>query len=96
MKPKKKENHTKVWMLQYYSIGGREESFLGGRGRKRSRRGRQGVVKMGSSLDIGEDGGRNKEGKEFENRYVAMGEGELVVATRGSQMPGSQKALRTQ
>jgi hypothetical protein len=24
MKPKKKEDHTKVWMLQYYSVGGRE------------------------------------------------------------------------
>jgi hypothetical protein len=24
MKPKKKEDHTQVWMLQYYSVVGRE------------------------------------------------------------------------
>jgi hypothetical protein len=36
------------------------------------------------------------EGQEIEQRYVAMGDGELGVATRKSQMIGKQEAPRTQ
>ena len=39
--------------------------------------------------------GRSTEGEEFERRYVAMGEGEEVVATRKSQMPEIQEVPRT-
>jgi hypothetical protein len=31
----------------------------------------------------------------FQQRYVAMGDGELGVATRKSQMPGKQEPPRT-
>ena len=31
-----------------------------------------------------------KEGHEIEQRYVAVGHGELGIATRKSQMPGKQ------
>jgi hypothetical protein len=33
---------------------------------------------------------RCTEGQEIEQRSVAMGDGEMVVATRKSQMPGKQ------
>jgi hypothetical protein len=36
------------------------------------------------------------EGQEIEQRYVAMGVGEMGVATRKSQMPGKEEASRTQ
>ena len=39
---------------------------------------------------------RCTEGQEIEQRYVAMGDGELGLATRKSQMPGKQEAPRTQ
>jgi hypothetical protein len=35
------------------------------------------------------------QGQEFEERCVAMGDGELGVATRKSQMPGKQEVPRT-
>jgi hypothetical protein len=38
---------------------------------------------------------RCTEGQEFEQRYVAMGDEELGVATRKSQMPGKQEPLKT-
>jgi hypothetical protein len=40
--------------------------------------------------------GRCREGQEIEQRCVAMGHGELGVATRKSQMGGKQEAPRTQ
>jgi hypothetical protein len=40
--------------------------------------------------------GRSTEGQEFERRYVAVGEGELGVAIRKSQMPGTQEVPSTQ
>ena len=46
-----------------------------------------------------EDGRRWKrctEGHEIEQKYVAMGDGELEVATRKFQMPGKQETPRTQ
>ena len=39
---------------------------------------------------------RCTEGQEIEQRCVAMGDGELGVATRKPQMPGKQEAPRTQ
>jgi hypothetical protein len=45
---------------------------------------------------MGGDGGRNTEGQEFENRFVAVGEGELGVATRKSQLLRTQDVPRTQ
>jgi hypothetical protein len=39
--------------------------------------------------------GRCTKGQEIEQRCVAMGDGELVVATRKSQMPGKQEPPRT-
>ena len=38
---------------------------------------------------------RCTEGQEIEQRCVAMGDGELGVATRKSQMPGKQEPPRT-
>ena len=37
-----------------------------------------------------------KESQVIEQRYVAMGDGELGVATKKTQMPGKQEAPRTQ
>ena len=39
---------------------------------------------------------RTTEGQEFESRCVVVGEGEQGVATRKSQMPGTQEVPRTQ
>jgi hypothetical protein len=39
---------------------------------------------------------RCTEGQEIEQRCVALGDGKLEVATRKSQMPGKQEALRPQ
>ena len=40
--------------------------------------------------------GGSIDGPEFESRCVAVGEGELRVATRKSQMPGTQEVPRIQ
>jgi hypothetical protein len=40
--------------------------------------------------------GISTEDQEFERRRVAVGEGDLGVATRKSQMPGTQEIPRTQ
>jgi hypothetical protein len=40
--------------------------------------------------------GRNTEGQEIEWRCVAVGDGELGVATSKSQMPGKPEAYRNQ
>ena len=37
-----------------------------------------------------------REVQEIKQRYVAVGDGELWVATRKSQMPGNQEAPRIQ
>jgi len=53
----------------------------------------------------GERGNRNRyerrlgsytEGQKFQQRCVAVGDGELAVANSKSQMPGKQEAPRTQ
>ena len=61
-------------------MGGREE----GEGNKRGR------------IKYGRRWRRCTEGQEIEQRCVAMGDGELGVATRKSQMPGTQEIPRTQ
>jgi hypothetical protein len=38
---------------------------------------------------------RGTEGQEIEQRCVVMGDGELEVATRKSQIPGKQEPPRT-
>ena len=40
--------------------------------------------------------GESTEGQELQSRCVAVGERELGVATRKSQMPGTQEVPRTQ
>ena len=60
-------------------MGGREE----GEGKKRGR------------IRYGRRWRRCTEGQEIEQRCVAMGDGELGVATRKSQMPGKQEPPRT-
>jgi len=55
-----------------------------------------GVEKRGTGSGMGGDGGRCTEGQKIEQRYVAMGDGELGVATMKFQWPGKQEATRTQ
>ena len=52
----------------------------------------EGRVKRGVKIRYGR---RCMEGQEFEQRYVAIGDGELGAATRKSQMPGEQEPPRT-
>jgi hypothetical protein len=82
MKPMKKEDPTKVWMLQSYSVGGRK-------------RREEGERKWGQ-FRYGRRWGRSTEGQGFETRCVVLGEGEPGLATRNSQMPGIQEVPRTQ
>ena len=42
------------------------------------------------------DEGRCTEGQEVEQKCVAVGDGDLGLATRKSQIPGKQEAPRTQ
>jgi hypothetical protein len=53
-------------------------------------------VKRGGQFRFGRRWGRNKDHKEFDSRCVVVGEGYLGVATRKSQMPGTQEIHRTQ
>jgi hypothetical protein len=55
-----------------------------------------GKGKMRSGSGVGRDGGRSTEGQEIEWRCVAVRDGELVVATKKFQMPGTQEVPRTQ
>ena len=61
-----------------------------GLGRKRG----EGGEKRGR-IRYGRRWRRCTEGQEIEQRCVAMGDGELGVATRKSQMPGKQEPPRT-
>jgi hypothetical protein len=67
MKPKKPEDHTKVWMLQSYSERGRKYS-LGSRGR-----GESGWEGKWGKFRYGKRGGSSTDGQEFERRYIAVG-----------------------
>jgi len=55
-----------------------------------------GEEKMVNRSRCGRRQGRCTEGQQIEQRCVAMQDGELVVATRKSQMPGKQETPRTQ
>jgi hypothetical protein len=56
----------------------------------------EGEGKGGDIIRCGRKLGRSTEGQEFEQRCVAVGDGELGVATRKTQMPGKQEVPRTQ
>jgi hypothetical protein len=76
-------------MLQSYSEG-KENNLRKVEEEKDSRRGSRGGGKKGDRSDIGGDGG------EFKSSCVAVGNGELGVGIRKSQMPGTQEVPRTQ
>ena len=61
--------------------------------RKEQRRGRW---KRGARIRCERRQGKCTMGQEIERRCVAMGDGERGVANRKFQMPGNQKAPRTQ
>ena len=90
MKAKKKEDHTKVWMLQSYSIG--KENKLWEAEWERDMGGREAGERERGKWCRGVRGECHK----FESRCVAVGEEELVVATRKSQIPRTQKGPSTQ
>jgi hypothetical protein len=66
----------------------RGKRIIGSRGREGSGRERGGGEK-GSQFRSGRKWGRSTEGQEFENRCIAVGEGELGVVTRKSQIAGT-------
>jgi hypothetical protein len=66
--------------------------IMGGRGRKGLGREREWGGKKGAGPGCGR--GCTK-GQEIEQRCVTVGDGELGVATRKSQMPGKQEVTRT-
>jgi hypothetical protein len=80
MKPKEEDQSVDASLLLRREGRGRE-----GCGRKRGREGRGGRRQ-----------GRSTEGQEFEQKYIAVGEEELGVATRKSQMPRTQEVPKTQ
>jgi hypothetical protein len=45
---------------------------------------------------VEEEMGESIEGQEIEQRFVGVGDGELGMASRKSQMPGKQEVPRTQ
>ena len=55
---------------------------------------KRGMGKRRAESGMGGDRG-DVEGREFDQRCVGMGDGELEVATRKSQMPGKQEPPRT-
>lgn len=71
---------------------------MGGRGRQGSGRERGRKRKSGAGSDIGGDGGEVERVRKLniEWRCVAVGDGELRVATRKFQMLGTQDVPRTQ
>ena len=68
----------------------------GSRGWEGLGRKRRGGGEKRSRIRYGRRWRRCTEGQEIEQRCVAMGDGELGVATRKSQMPEKQEAPRTQ
>jgi hypothetical protein len=81
-------------MLQFYLERGTKSSRevedrrdLGGR--------EEGEVKKRRRIRYRRRWRRCTEGQEIEQRSVAMGNGELGIATRKSQMPGKQEPSRT-
>ena len=75
---------------------GREKKIISGsKGREGSQREKKGT-KRGDLFRYGRRWGKSTECQEFERRRVAMGEGEVGVSTRKSQMPRTQEIPRTQ
>ena len=58
--------------------------------------GRKEGKEKGGGLKYRRRWGKSTEGQEFERSCVAVGDGELGIATRKSQMPRKQEAPRTQ
>jgi hypothetical protein len=56
---------------------------------------KEGRGKRGAEIRYGRRWRRCTEGQEIKQRCVAMGDGELGIATRKSQMPGKQDPPRT-
>ena len=67
--------------------GGRD---LGGGEEGEENRGLRGRIRYGKRQE------RSTESQEIEQKYVAVGDGELGVATRKSQMPEKQEVPRAQ
>ena len=65
---------------------------MGGRGRKELGREKAQGQKKGAKVRYGRSEGECTEGQDFEQSCVALGNGELGVATRKSWMPGNQMA----
>ena len=82
-----------MWMLQSYLEG--SKIILGGRGWEGlgKKRGKEGQKGAGSGM--GGDRGEIQS-QEIEQRRVAVGDEQLDIGTRKSQMPGKQEAPRTQ
>jgi hypothetical protein len=70
--------------------------ITGGREREKPGRERRVGGEKGGWIRCGRRQGRCTEGQEIEQRCVMMGDGELSVPTRKSQIPGKQEASRTQ
>jgi hypothetical protein len=70
--------------------------IMGGRGREGSKRIEEGEDKRGQGQVWKKIGERSTEGQEVEQRCVAIGDGELGVATRKPQMSGKQEVPRSQ
>jgi hypothetical protein len=92
MKPKKKEDQS----VDYLVLLRRGEIIMEDRGSQGSGMEMGGGKKEGDRIKCGRRQGRSTEGQEFEQRYIAVGDGELGVATRKTQMPGNQEVHRTQ
>ena len=73
----------------------RKKIISGSRGKDGSKRERRWEEKRGQ-FRYRRRSGRSSEGQEFERRCVAVREGELCVATKKSQMPGTQEVSKTQ
>jgi hypothetical protein len=79
-------------MLQSVLLRRGNKIIMGGRGREEP--GRKKV--KGGQNQVWEEMGRSTEPQEIKWRCIAVGDGELEVATRKSQMPGKQETPRTQ
>jgi len=87
MKPRtKKRSHQSVDATVLFRRGKRIISVSRGRGKAG---GKKGQFKYGRD-------GHKYEGKGFETRCLAVGEWELMVATRRYQIPGKQEVPSTQ
>ena len=75
-------------------LGSGKKIIKQSRGRKGSGRERGKGRKRGGKIRCEKSLGRSTEGQEIEPCCVAVGDGELEVATRKSQMPGTQEIPR--